>query len=60
MSTMGDKTRNSDFLYHKTFISDMANSAPTLGVSLQGEFEEMKSFRLAMAKYSLVHGTLPS
>lgn len=34
----------------------MANAASTLGVSLQGDFEEMGSFRLAVAKYSLVHG----
>jgi hypothetical protein len=34
----------------------MSNAALTVGASLQGEFEEMGSFRLAVAKYSLVHG----
>jgi hypothetical protein len=34
----------------------MANAAPTLGVSVQGEFEEVKSFRLSVAYYSHVHG----
>jgi hypothetical protein len=41
---------------YQNFITDIANAAPSLGVSLQGKFEEMKSFRLAVAKYSLAHG----
>jgi hypothetical protein len=42
--------------FTKTLLPTLANAAPTVGVYLQGEFEEMKSFRLAVAKYSLVHG----
>jgi hypothetical protein len=34
----------------------MSNAGSTVGASLQGEFEEMGSFRLAVAKCSLVHG----
>jgi hypothetical protein len=34
----------------------MPNAVPTLGVSVQGEFEEMKSIRLFVAYYSLVRG----
>jgi hypothetical protein len=34
----------------------MANAAPTLGVSAQGEYEEIKSLRMAVAKSSLVQG----
>jgi hypothetical protein len=34
----------------------MSNAASIVGASLQGEFEEIRSFRLAVAKYSLEHG----
>jgi hypothetical protein len=38
------------------FHQNMSNAASTVGASLHGEFEEMGSFRLAAAKYSLMHG----
>jgi hypothetical protein len=46
---MGDQKRTVIRLFlYQNFITDMANAAPTFGESLQGEFEEMKLFRLAM------------
>jgi hypothetical protein len=41
---------------HETRYENMSNAASTVGASLQGKFEEMGSFRLAVAKYSLVQG----